>query len=75
MIVFDSSYPGLVLSLHDVEFSSGSRCPEVPLNSFALTFSVSRGRFRIFTSRCPDVASFRFVILSCERGLGVHMLL
>ena len=48
-MVFDPSYPCLVLSLRDVEFSSGSRCPEVPLNSFALKFSVSRGRFRIFS--------------------------
>ena len=42
MLVFDPSCPGLVLSLRDVEFLSGCRCPEVPLNSFALKFSVSR---------------------------------
>ena len=29
MLVFDPSYPGLVLSVRDVEFSSGCRCPEV----------------------------------------------
>ena len=54
VIVFDPSCPGLVLSLRDVEFLSGSRRLEVPLNSFALKFSVSRGR-------CGIIASMRFV--------------
>ena len=70
MIVFDSSYPGLVLSLRDVEFSSGSRCPEVPLNSFALKFSVSRGRFRIFAS-VRFVSSF--LLLNSDRALGLRV--
>ena len=29
VLVFGPSYPGLVLSVRDVEFSSGRRCPEV----------------------------------------------
>jgi len=29
VLVFDPSYPGLVLSVRDVEFSSGCRCPEI----------------------------------------------
>ena len=75
VIVFVLSDLGFVLSLREVELRTRSWCPEVALELLGVTFSVSRGRFRIFTSRCPDVASFRFVILSCERGLGVHMLL
>ena len=70
MIVFDPSYLGLVLSLRDVEFSSGPRCPEVALNYFALTFSVSRGRFRIF-ARVRFVSSF--LTLNSDRDLGLRM--
>ena len=29
VLVFGPSYPGLVLSVRDVEFSSGCRCPEI----------------------------------------------
>ena len=53
VVVFAPSYLGLVLSLRDVELRPGSWCPEVASNYFALTFSVSRGRFRIFTLKCP----------------------
>ena len=59
-----------MLSLCDVEFSSGSRCPEVPLNSFALKFSVSRGRFRIFAS-VRFVSSF--LLLNSDRALGLRV--
>ena len=75
VIVFVLSDLGFVLSLREVELRTRSWCPEVALEIFGVTFQVSRGRFRIFISRRPDVASFRLVILSCERGLGVHMLL
>ena len=47
------SYLGLVLSLRDVESRPRSWCPEVASNYFALTFSVSRGPFRIFALMCP----------------------
>ena len=70
MIVFDPCYLGLVLSLRDVEFSSGSRCPEVPLNSFALKFLVSRGRFRFFAS-VRFVSSF--LLLRSDRALGLQV--
>ena len=70
VVVFNPSYLGLALSLRDVEFSSGSRCPEVPLNSFALTFSVSRGRFGIFAS--VRFVSF-FLLLNSDRALGLRM--
>ena len=75
VIVFVLSDFGFVLSLREVELRTRSWCPEVALEVLGVTFSVSRGRFRIFISRCPDVASFRFVILSCERGLAVRRLL
>ena len=70
VLVFDPSGPGLVLSLRDVEFSSGSRCPEVPLNCFALKFSVSRGRFRSFAS-VRFVSSF--LLLNADRALGLRV--
>ena len=75
MIVFDLSYLGLVLSLRDVELRTRTWCPEVALESFGVTFQVSRGPFRLFVSWCPEVALLRFVVLSCERGLGVQRLL
>ena len=75
MIVFDPSYLGLVLSLRDVELRTGTWCPEVALEISGVTFQVSRGRFRIFVSWCPEVALLRFVVLSCERALGVQRLL
>ena len=75
MIVFVLSDLGFVLSLREVELRTRSWCPEVALEILGITFFVSRGRFRIFTSRCPGVASFCFVILSCERGLAVQKLL
>ena len=75
VVVFDPSYLGLVLSLRDVALRTGTWCLEVALESFGVTFQVSRGRFRIFISWCPDVALLRFVVLSCERGLGVQRLL
>ena len=75
VIVFALSCFGFVLSLREVELRTRSWCPEVALDILGVTFSVSRGRFRIFTSRRPDVASFRFVMLSCERGLAVRRLL
>ena len=75
VIVFDPSYLGLVLSLRDVELRTSTWCPEVALEIFGVTFQVSRGRFRIFISWCPEVALLRFVVLSCERGLGVQRLL
>ena len=36
VLVFDPSYPGLVLSVRDVEFSSGCRCPELNLFGFKI---------------------------------------
>ena len=36
MLVFDPSYPDLVLSVRDVEFSSGCRCPELNLFGFKI---------------------------------------
>ena len=48
MIVFDPSYLGLVLSLRDVALRTGTWCPEVALEIFGVTFSVSRGRFNNF---------------------------
>ena len=75
VIVFDPSYLGLVLSLRDVELRTRTWCPEVALSSFSVAFQVSRGPFRIFISWCPEVALLRFVVLSCERGLGVQRLL
>ena len=75
VIVFDPSYLGLVLSLRDVALRTGTWCPEVALGSFGVAFQVSRGRFRIFVSWCPEVALLRFVVLSCERALGVQRLL
>ena len=75
VIVFDHSYLGLVLSLRSVELRTGTWCPEVALEIFGVTFQVSRGRFRIFISWCPEVALLRFVVLSCDRGLGVQRLL
>ena len=53
MILFDPSYLGLVRSLRAVAFSARPRCPEVALNDFALTVSVSRGRFGVFTLMVP----------------------
>ena len=70
VLVFDPSCPGLVLSLRDVEFSSGSRCPEVPLKSLALKLSLSRGRFRIFAS--VRFVSF-FLLLNSDRALGLRV--
>ena len=75
VIVFVLSDLGFVLSLREVELRTRSWCPEVALEILGVTFQVSIGRFKIFISRRPDVASFRLVILSRERGLGVHMLL
>ena len=75
VIVFDPSYLGLVLSLRDVALRTRAWCPEVTLESFGVTFQVSRGRFRIFVSWCPEFALLRFVVLSCERALGVQRLL
>ena len=74
-IVFAPSYLGLVLSLRDVELRMSTWCPEVALENFGVTFQVSRGRFRIFITWCPEVALLRFLVLSCERGLGVQRLL
>ena len=75
MIVFDPSYLGLVLSLRDVELRTRTWCEEVALGIFGVTCQVSRGPFRISISWCPEVALLRFVVLSCERGLGVRRLL
>ena len=75
VVVFNSSYLGLVLSLRDVALRTRTWCLEVALEIFGVTFQVSRGRFRIFITWCPEVALLRFVVLSCERGLGVQRLL
>ena len=75
VIVFVLSDLGFVLSLREVELRTRSWCPEVALEILGVTFQVSRGRFRIFISWCPEVALLRFVVLSCERGLGVQRLL
>ena len=58
------SYLGLVLSLRDVESRRRSWCPEVASDYFALTFSVSRGRFRIFALMRP-AAGLNFWVLRC----------
>ena len=63
-IVFGPSYLGLVLSLRDVESRPGSWCPEVASDYFALTFSVSRGPFRIFVLMRP-AAGLNFWVLRC----------
>ena len=55
VVVLDPSYLCLLLSLRGGEFSPGPLCPEVPLNYFASTLSVSRCRFRIFTLMRPAV--------------------
>ena len=70
VISFDPSYLGLVLSLRDVEFSSRPRCPEVALNYFALTDSVSRGRCGIFASM-RFVSSF--LLLKSGRSVGLRV--
>ena len=81
-IVFAPSYLGLVLSLRDVESRRRSWCPEVASDYFALTFSVSRGPFRIFGLMRP-AAGLNFWVLRCpaavwpsnvvdERLGGVH---
>ena len=63
-IVFAFSYLGLVLSLRDVESRRRSWCPEVASDYFALTFSVSRGPFRIFVLMRP-AAGLNFWVLRC----------
>ena len=55
MIVFDPSYLGLVLSLRDVALRTRTWCLEVALEIFGVTFQMSRGRFKIFISWCPEV--------------------
>ena len=64
------SYSGLVLSRRAVEFSLEPCCPEVPWSSFALKFSVSRGR-------CGIIASMRFVssflLLKSGRSMGLRV--
>ena len=71
MIVFDSSSLGLALSLREVEFSSRPRCPEVALDDFALTRSVSRGRIGILAS-ARFVSSF--LTLKSDGALGLRAL-
>ena len=61
---FTPSYLGLVLSLRDVESRPRSWGPEVACNYFALTFSVSRGPFRIFVLMRP-AAGLNFWVLRC----------
>ena len=75
VIVFDPSCLGLVLSLRDVALRTSTWRPEVAFENFGVTFQVSRNLFRIFISWCPEVALLRFMVLSCERGLGVQRLL
>ena len=67
-IVFAPSYLGLVLSLRDVESRPGSWCPEVASDYFALTFSVSRGPFRIFGLMRP-AAGLNFSVLRCPAAV------
>ena len=67
-IVFAPSYLGLVLSLRDVELRPRSWCPEVASNYFALTFSVSRCRFGIFTLMRPAAGLFFFLEVSGGRA-------
>ena len=50
VIVFVLSDLGFVLSLREVELRTRSWCPEVALEILGVTFSVSRGRFRILSS-------------------------
>ena len=54
----------VVLSLRDVESRPRSWCPEVASDYFALTFSVSRGRFIIFALMRP-AAGLNFWVLRC----------
>ena len=67
-IVFAFSYLGLVLSLRDVESRRRSWCPEVASDYFALTFSVSRGPFRIFGLMRP-AAGLNFWVLRCPAAV------
>ncbi len=67
-IVFAPSYLGLVLSLRDVESRRRSWCPEIASDYFALTFSVSRGPFRIFVLMRP-AAGLNFWILRCPAAV------
>ena len=67
-IVFAPSYLGLVLSLRDVESRRRSWCPEIASDYFALTFSVSRGPFRIFVLMRP-AAGLNFWVLRCPAAV------
>ena len=67
-IVFAPSYLGLVLSLRDVESRRRSWCPEIASDYFALTFSVSRGPFRIFGLMRP-AAGLNFWVLMCPAAV------
>ena len=68
VINFAPSYLGLVLSLRDVESRRRSWCPDVASDSFALTFSVSRGPFRIFGLMRP-AAGLNFWVLRCPAAV------
>ena len=67
-IVFAPSYLGLVLSLRDVESRPRPWCPELASDYFALTFSVSRGPFRIFGLMRP-AAGLNFWVLRCPAAV------
>ena len=67
-IVFAPSYLGLVLSLRDVESRRRSWRPEIASDYFALTFSVSRGPFRIFGLMRP-AAGLNFWLLRCPAAV------
>ena len=69
VILFVYSYSGLVLLPRAIEFSSEPCCPEVPWSSFALKFSVSRGRCGIFASM-RFVSSF--LLLKSGRSMGLR---